>query len=672
MKILICTVLLLFLSLSYSKDIKVALVMSGEYNDLGYNYMLNFGRIRMEQALNISSTTLVSNIATEEDAIAEFEKLALEGYNYIISGSFEHGKAIEKIADSYPDVYWTDKGRKKPTQPNINRVFFNGLDTKYIMGLYAGLMTTSGKVGIVVPGPPVDPSYSTNTFFLGAKHANPNCTVYVIKTGTYLDPDLASGATKKLMELGADVIGQIQDDTTVTETTMEAGLLGIGNTGFPLSDIFGEKLGIGFVQDWSPFFTTIAKSILDDAWVPSRHMQGGFNNGQQSLDKMSYRVPDPVRSRIMSEIQQSIDEPFFYLCGPLVAEIPHANASSDCITQSEMFSSEQLSGISDLGNYTIPLTEFTLSESTKLGFTSVVSIVLILTGLVMIGLAICRNATIIMSSSPLFTEIMCAGAVFIFASCLLWIQVPTDTTCEARVWLASLGYDLLIGSLMIKNIRIWRIFDNPEYKKRKYPDWKLLAWLLVKVIIDVILLAVWNSVAIPKAFDYLDLDQIGKYNYMTICTTEPNGDYVLYSILIVHMIWLLFGCFLSYKLKSKVTMKQFDEGEQIAMILYSIAICISVVIPFLVAPQTTESRIIIINTAMVFTATGSLIILFSPKIIYISKNGMQFKTRSGSNSGRTSSQVKSKSTSNADLESASGVELQHTQKTTTEDSIETS
>lgn len=605
--------LYIFLTSFACADIKVALVISGNINDFGFNFQLNLGRVNTERALNISSTILVQNIDTRDDAIATFEDLIQRGYNFIISGSFDHKDAAVQMAIKYPNIYFSDKGRKKPAQSNVARLVFNGIDSRFIMGYYAGLMTKTGNVGMVVPGPAVDFDYSINGFWLGARTSCSSCTIYVIKTGTYLNPDLARGATVTMLSHNVDVIGQIQDDNTVTETMIDSGFLGIGNTGYPISTIYGESIGFGVIQDWTPMYLALSESIINGTWIPSRVIEGSFSNGQSLLDHMSFRVSPYVQESVLNVTQQLIDQPFFYLCGPLLDGLKRSNASSNCLTEFDFYQTTQFMNIKDLGNYTIPLTQFALPDGTKTAIIVITALSLFV-AITAIGFIISQlNSVVVRSSSPSFTILICIGAISIYCAIFLWVQIPTNTLCSARVWLASFGYMLLTGSLMVKNMRIWLIFENNTFKPKNLKDWKLGIWLSVPLAVDILLLALWQGFANPIAVNIANADGIGTYNYMTVCQDNRSGDNALYTLLIAHFALLFFGCFLSYRLRN-IPVEEFNESKSVAAILYSVALCLFIVIPLLIAPQTNNGRIVIICASMLFTTTGSLVILFAPKL----------------------------------------------------------
>lgn len=610
-----------------SEEVRMALVLSGDITDLGYNYQMNAARVKLEGLLNITTTHLFPNVNNETGAMETFERLANEGYNFIVSAANEHGNAALNTSYKYPSVYFAAKGSKPSPQPNLAYLGQDALDTKYVMGYYAGLMTANGKVGLVVPGPPADKNSTINTFYLGAKRSNPNCTVYVIKTGTWYDPDLASGAANKLLEEGLDVIGQYQDDTTVMEIAMNSGLLGVADTGFPESQLYGQQVGFSIIQDLTPLLFPLTKSIIDDVWVPNNYVKGSFYNGIRALDNMSFKVPQAVRIGLQNEVQKIIDDQHYYLCSPLLDELDRANKSSNCITYSEMLVSLPLSNIVDLGYYTIPLIQTKMSSAEANAFIALASIAAAIALFCAVVVVAWRNATIIRSSSPTFGLTFCIGAMMISVSVILWIVTPDSSICSSRVWLLSLGYVLLVGSLLVKNVRVWLIFDNRSYKSVNLPDWKLSLGLLALIAVHVVLLGVWNAVGDTSAVDSVDIDGIGKYNYMTVCKTKPEGDNVLYAILAAHLVPLAFGCYLSYKLKL-VDIQDYNEMHSVASILYCIFLCTFIAVPAVVASQTTLLRITVICSCMLLSTAISVVVLFLPKILDIINKGLRMKNGS--------------------------------------------
>jgi len=646
MKTVIALLFFCLLSIANAVPLKMALVMSGNFNDLGYNFMLNTARINTEYELGID-ITLLQNVDTPEAAVFVIEDLVLQGYNFIISGSFEHATAALNMSTKYPNVFFCDKGRRGLlSNPNLCRLAFDGIDRHFILGYYAGLLSVTGKVGFVVPATPAGFNYTSNAIYLGLKQTCPSCELYIVKTNTYKDPPRAvKGATDQLIDNNCDIIGQIQDDSVVTEYVMEREFLGIGNTGYPLSSLYGGKLGIGVTQDWTPMYLPLAESILNDTWVPSRVIIGSFGNGQTKLDRLSPHVPEVFRNLILAQANNTVK---YYLCGPLVAEIPRSNASNNCVTESEFYAgaAPQFSGIIDFGIYEIPLVETKLPSGIKLAFIIISGIAIVLVGITIGLVFILRKAAAVISSSVLFTIIMCLGSLFIYISVILWVLTPTHSTCSSKIWVASLGYAIMIGSMLIKNIRIWLIFDNTSFKKRTIPNWKLSLGLMSLLIVHIILLAVWDHTANSQPVNLQGIDNIDEYSYITVCQTEVTGSYVLDAILLVHGLTLLFGCFLSYKLRD-VSLEDFNESKTIAMILNSLALCLFIVIPLLVIDQTRFNIIVVMDAAMYFTTSTSLIIFFIPKVISLFsgiKNKKQFRTGPSKDSTELSATAHSRDT----------------------------
>lgn len=607
------------------RDVKVALVISGNFLDVGFNYMLNLARINTEKALNISTTDLFENVDTQDDALALFDTLAQGGYNFIISGSFDHGTAADTMAAKYPNIYWAGKGRRKASIPNLVRLSFDGVTQRYLVGYYAGLMTQTNNVGFVVPGPAVDFDYTINGFYVGVKTANPQCNVYVIKTGTYLNPELATGASKVVLDKGVDVLAGVQDDSTVTEVAIAAGLLGIGNTGFPLSQIYGQKLGIGIVQDWTPMYASLVFSIMNDSWIPFNALEGTFTDNQYQLDEMSFHVPDTVRQKVLTEVQKVKSTPFYFLCGTYVSSVKRANASNPCVTEKEFYQSHQFSDIIDLGNYTIPNTQVTMSKATSVTLISIAGTLAGLLFILMILVFVFRNAVIFAASSYFFLLTMSLGGLMLYIAMILWLLVPTTQLCAARVYMTNLGYTIMIGSLLIKNIRLWIIFarlNKQQWSPTNLKDSKLLMFLIIPIVIHIVLLIVWYSVSGIQMQQIFNVDGIGAHSFMNVCVSKPEGDSVIYAIVVLHVAAIIFGCFLSYKLSKNVDKPDYQEGGSIALILYMLALYLFVMVSLLTEKQTTNGRTLTIVIGILFTTAGTLCILFSPKIINIAKNGI--------------------------------------------------
>jgi hypothetical protein len=188
--------------------------------------------------------------------------------------------------------------------------------------------------------------------------ANPNATLYVYSTNAYDDSDRAAGASDILLAepYSVTAISGHQDDYTVPIKAMNAGLLGIGVTGYSLSNLYGQQAGVSVVRDWSKMFATFAAPLFNASNIVRKAVSGTFLNGGQYLDAPSYRVT-PEQWDIVKNATASLMVPGKtpYYCVPGIYDAWGVNPLTGCLANTSFFSRGLIPGVRYLGNYTVPL-----------------------------------------------------------------------------------------------------------------------------------------------------------------------------------------------------------------------------------------------------------------------------------------------------------------------------
>jgi len=601
---------------------QISLLLSGDFNDMGYNYMMNEGRVRAEKALKLTHSTYYSNLEGEEEKTGQvIDDSIRDGANLIIISSQVHTQIGFKYARKYADakVFWLIRGKARPTPDGLPKVAilnYNSAQLQYLLGYFAGLTTKNGKVGFVSPGYWVQKLLTVNSFYMGAKNANSNVKFYSVYTGSWFNPDVATRASLELISQGVDLIGMSQDDMSVQTTVIEnGGVFGLGATGYPEKLIYGESIGMSYVTNWTDVFTHYAKSIIEDSWVDYHIYNAQISDGSLQMDEFSFHVTTDVQNRFTQEydkFKQNTDyRPF--MCDPGYAKEYTLNNQGCVKTEGEFYNNMLLlPEITDLGLYTVPLEFVPYPDSLKFGLSITAGICIFVT-LASMGIVLYyNNAKVIRSASPTFCIAILIGCLFVFIGVILWAQNPTDNLCRTKIWLISLGYTIMLGNLLVKNWRIWLLFDNPKLKRRVLTNFKLFPWVGGIMLVDILILALWNGLGDISATKKPGVDGLGKYEYLDVCTFNQKGDIMLYILLIFHGIMLLVGCFVSFKIKV-VDIEEFNESKPISTTLYSIAFCLFIVIPLMVSPQSNANQSIIICACAIFTTMSSILILFGSK-----------------------------------------------------------
>ncbi|KAF2072194.1 hypothetical protein CYY_006491 [Polysphondylium violaceum] len=601
---------------------QIALFLSGDFNDMGYNYMMNEGRVRTEKNLKLTHTMYYSNLEGEDEKTGEaIEEAIREGSNLMIISSQVHATIGIQYARKYLDanIFWLIRSKSRPTPdnlPNVAILNYNSAQLQYLLGYFAGLTTKTDKVGFVSPGYWVQKLLTVNSFYVGAKRANPNIKFYSVYTGSWFNPDVAARASLELISQGVDLLGMSQDDMTVQTTVIENnGTFGLGATGYPERLIYGEAIGMSYITNWTNVFTHYAETIINNTWIPYDVYNANIKDNTLQMDSFSYRVSQTVQDRFNAEYNLfKLDNTYRpFMCDPGY-DVEYTLDSKGCVkTEAEFYgNSLLLPEIEDFGLYTVPLEFVPYPDSLKYGLSITAGICIFCTLASMGVVLYYNNAKVIRSASPTFCIAILIGCLFVFIGVILWAQNPTDNLCRSKIWMISLGYTIMLGNLLVKNWRIWLLFDNPKLKRRVLTNFKLFPWVGGIMLLDILILALWNGLGDITATKKPGVDGLGKYEYLDVCTFNQKGDIMLYILLIFHGIMLLVGCFVSFKIKV-VDIDEFNESKPISTTLYSIAFCLFIVIPLMVSPQSNANQSIIICACAIFTTMSSILILFGSK-----------------------------------------------------------
>ncbi|EGC35498.1 hypothetical protein DICPUDRAFT_33314 [Dictyostelium purpureum] len=609
---------------------KISLLLSGDFNDMGYNFMMNDARIRTERILGIESIyykNLEQSIGLAQWAI---EDSIRQNANLIIISSAIHTSLGFEYASKYKDsdIYWFIRGRARPTEylEKVTVFNFNAYVLHYAMGYFSGLMSKTGVVGFVAPGPNILSVSNDNSYYLGARAANSSIKFVNIYTGSWLNPEVAYKASEFLISNGADYIGMSQDDMSVQQALIDHGSMGLGETGFPNSLIFGADVGVSYITNWTDVFVKYANQVNNDSWTPADSYFTSFaDGGSLFMDKYSYKVEDSIQLKVSEMIEKLKNDSFQpFRCDPLYLNLEVPIENGNCVDDTYFKTSKELiknGNVQDYGVYTIPIKFVDYPSSLKLGVT-IVSAISIVFCIVAMGLVMLfRHAKIIRSASPAFCLLILLGCIVIFCACIIFSQTPTKETCRTRVWLLSVGFTIFLGNLLVKNWRIWLLFDNPKLKKRTITNWKLYPWVAGILAVDILILGLWTGLGNIRSEPRAGIDGLSKYEYSDVCTNDKGGDTMLYILLVFHGIKLLLACFISFKIKA-VDIEEFNESKPISTSVYLITFCLFIVIPLMISPQSISSQVATICICSIFATLLSIAILFGSKFYKMATKGL--------------------------------------------------
>ncbi|PCI06071.1 MAG: BMP family ABC transporter substrate-binding protein [Hyphomicrobiales bacterium] len=187
---------------------------------------------RLHQALVASKDAgeieyVFSEKVSNTDYIRVLREYCESGVKLIVGEAFGISKEARKVADEYPEIAFLMGDPFDKHGKNFS-VFDNFIhEPCYLMGILAGSMTKTNKIGLVGGYPIGEVNRLFHAFINGAKSVNPDVQFKVNFIGSWYDPPKAKEAAFAQVEAGVDIL--YAERAGVVDAAREKGILAFGN-----------------------------------------------------------------------------------------------------------------------------------------------------------------------------------------------------------------------------------------------------------------------------------------------------------------------------------------------------------------------------------------------------------------------------------------------------------
>ena len=182
-----------------------------------------------------------SEKVSNTDYIRVLREYAESGVELIVGEAFGISREARQAADDYPEVAFLIGDPFKPHGTNF-AVFDNYIhEPCYLMGILAGNMTKTNKIGMVGGYPIGEVNRLFHAFMNGARSVNPDVEFKVTFIGSWYDPPKAKEAAFAQVEAGVDVL--YAERAGVVDAARESGIIAFGN----VNDMNKEENGTDVV-----------------------------------------------------------------------------------------------------------------------------------------------------------------------------------------------------------------------------------------------------------------------------------------------------------------------------------------------------------------------------------------------------------------------------------------
>jgi len=226
---------------------KVAIVMPGNITDQSWNQAGYEGLMNAKEELDIE--VAYSEKVAQPDQAEALADYARRGYNVVIGHGGEFQEAANRVARNHPDTLFVVHNGTEPAE-NVATLDFYYKQFGYLLGVIAGKMSKSGKIGFIGAQKIKFSTDLVESYEVGFKSVQPGGEVYIAWTNDW--DDIAKGKEAALSQIaqGADVIFPTMDNAAV-------GSLQAAKE----KDVWGFYLYYDSIVDWPD--TVLQSAIMD-------------------------------------------------------------------------------------------------------------------------------------------------------------------------------------------------------------------------------------------------------------------------------------------------------------------------------------------------------------------------------------------------------------------------
>jgi len=270
----------------------------GPITDAGYNQAMHESIMQIKENIPCVEIIEAENVPEEAGATSTMENMIQQGAGMIIATAFNHQYPALALAGQNPDVIFEHAGGWEMSA-NFANFFGEPPDTWYIMGVAAGLMTESNKLGFVAAFPLGWTNTFINAYTLGAQSVNPDVETIVAFTFGWGDSAKEADATNSLINQGVDVITMhVDSPSTVLSTAESRGVYSIGFQSLAAQDFAPEYWisGIGYTLGGK--LTWLASTVIDGSWEPI-FLRCGIADGCMEMGPFGPNVSQDVQDQVL-------------------------------------------------------------------------------------------------------------------------------------------------------------------------------------------------------------------------------------------------------------------------------------------------------------------------------------------------------------------------------------
>ncbi|MCJ8013300.1 BMP family ABC transporter substrate-binding protein [Paenibacillus sp. KQZ6P-2] len=285
-------------------SVKVGLVTDvGGVNDKSFNQSAWEALEGLQKDKGITAQYLQSK--SKEDYVTNLNKYVKGKYDLTWGIGFDLGADMKTVADQNPDANLAIIDATVDA-PNVRSITFAENEGSFLVGVVAGKMTKTGKVGFVGGAEiPVIKRFEAG-FKAGVKAANPNADIKINYTGAFDKPDQGKAAAATMYNDGVDIIFHASGATgtgvfneAIARNKAGGNKVWVIGVDKDQSLEFGDDVTLtSMVKGVSTAVDKVTREVIDGTFKGGSETLGLKENGVGLADTSSKNVPADVLKEV--------------------------------------------------------------------------------------------------------------------------------------------------------------------------------------------------------------------------------------------------------------------------------------------------------------------------------------------------------------------------------------
>lgn len=254
-------------SFSGIKNAKIAFVNSKSPEKSAWTYGHEIGRNHLDNIFGSQITTKAFNDVPEDEKAYDYlADVVAQGYDIVFTTSPTFINATLKAAVEFKNVKFFNCSENM-SYKSVRTYFGRIYEPNFLVGIAAGAMTKTNRIGYVVTYPIPEVISSINAFALGARFVNPDAAIIVkwVESSSVVEDtthvDLCYDIDQQLVDMDVDIISH-QESSDLTTKLKNSGIYFADKKNREEEHIYLATP----VWNWGEFYERMVRSIMSGTY----------------------------------------------------------------------------------------------------------------------------------------------------------------------------------------------------------------------------------------------------------------------------------------------------------------------------------------------------------------------------------------------------------------------